>query len=80
MKPTWQTQLKQNHQSIKFAAFNNPIVLHIVIFNMNATFKIVARIITGLINTLVIIDPESSTKALLRIEESIYTEMNLKVQ
>ena len=28
----------------------------------------------------VIIDRESSTKVLLRIEESIYAEMNLKVQ
>ena len=32
------------------------------------------------LNTSVIIDRESPTKISLRIEESIYTEMNLKVQ
>ena len=32
----------------KFANFKNPIVLHIVIFNINATSEIIVRILTGL--------------------------------
>ena len=50
-----------------FADFKNPIVLHNVIFNMNATSKLMD------LNTSVIIDRESPTKILLRIEESVYT-------
>ena len=63
-----------------FADFKNPIVLHIVIFNMNATSEIAVRTLTELKSTSVIIDHESLTKLLLKVEESIYPEMNLKVQ
>ena len=65
----------------KFSDFKNPIVLHIVIFNMNVTSEIVVRILTGSkYFRSVIIDRVSPTTVFLRIEESIYTKMNLKVQ
>ena len=60
MKPTCQSQF-QNNQQRRFSSthlfifffkihadFKNPIVLHIVIFNMYDTFEIVVRILTGL--------------------------------
>ena len=46
---------------------------------MNATSEIVSEFLLYL-NTSVITDRKNPTKVLLRIEDSIYTEMNLKVQ
>ena len=60
----------------KFVDFKNPIVLHNVTFNMNITSETVVRIVTSILNTSAVIDRESPTKVLLKIEESICTEMN----
>ena len=46
---------------------------------MNATSEIVSEFLLYL-NISVITDRKNSAKVLLRIEDSIYTEMNLKVQ
>ena len=58
---------KQNKTKKKTGKIKN-IVLHNVILNMNATTEIVVRLLLDL-NTSVIIDCESPTKILLKVEE-----------